>query len=500
MTFREELKRFVQTTSVKGVSRVFRAETTGIRLLWVVAIVSCMTFGFQQVYTLLDDYVSYDKVTQIEERVETIGHGNQAFPKLRVCFLNPFDLSLDLRPDESFSYYKELVQSKTSCDNCTNEDIATLRAELFSANAYVRFIGLGRLRNMGLNHTRIIRDCKAFPSGEDCATIGNITVELSSKYIACSYVAFPRGMRVSSVSMTFVINNFQNLGGPKMYLSNEESTVLSSGVYYKVLAQRFNDNGVANRKSAPPGMRTAVDITKQVYRRLPSPYGNCVDKDEDEDEEYSIQVCLIRCFHRGIEENCSCVDVVTDPQLENPALDYCLDLRQPLLQILDKFNCIRSAYHKLTKKCYNTCQYKCVSTSYHTEATYSHWPLSYQHRSFYRQYIEGSSFAGRFDHLFQDDDSDNVNITARLNRLERELLIRQSFVLLSFKGDFLKYLEYVEVPRYTLTSLIGTLGGSLNLWTGITVLAFIEVIEVAVRIIKNLFEGRMNAKNEVNTK
>ena len=37
--------------------------------------------------------------------------------------------------------------------------------------------------------------------------------------------------------------------------------------------------------------------------------------------------------------------------------------------------------------------------------------------------------------------------------------------------------EHLQVLKHTLFSFLGTLGGALNLWTGITVVVFVEIIE-----------------------
>ena len=55
-------------------------------------------------------------------------------------------------------------------------------------------------------------------------------------------------------------------------------------------------------------------------------------------------------------------------------------------------------------------------------------------------------------------------------------------ILSRFYLDYQSYLESVEVPKYTLFSFLGTLGGALNLWTGITVVVIVEIIEAVVNV------------------
>ena len=72
-------------------------------------------------------------------------------------------------------------------------------------------------------------------------------------------------------------------------------------------------------------------------------------------------------------------------------------------------------------------------------------------------------------------------------------LIQDNFVKLEFTRDFNGHVELVEVPMYSNFSLVGTLGGGLNLWTGITVLFFVELLEMMINIVKRCtFEGNKN--------
>ena len=70
---------------------------------------------------------------------------------------------------------------------------------------------------------------------------------------------------------------------------------------------------------------------------------------------------------------------------------------------------------------------------------------------------------------------------------------------LNFQADTLVYKEYKEVPLHSLSSLIGTLGGGLNLWTGITVLLFVEIVETMIKILKGI-GVRNNRDNNENKK
>ena len=79
--------------------------------------------------------------------------------------------------------------------------------------------------------------------------------------------------------------------------------------------------------------------------------------------------------------------------------------------------------------------------------------------------------------------TDNENLEKLLNSWLRRQLIKNNFVKIDFVLDFTSFLEFTEVPKYSLFSFLGTFGGSLNLWTGITVVVVIEIIETMINIL-----------------
>ena len=104
MAFKHELSNFAQNTSVKGVSRLLKADSNEIKLLWTVAILICFTIGTYQTFLLFEEFFSYAKVTRIKEhkfRPEV----DFVFPNVQVCSLNPGGLLRNLPPNETVSAF-----------------------------------------------------------------------------------------------------------------------------------------------------------------------------------------------------------------------------------------------------------------------------------------------------------------------------------------------------------------------------------------------------------
>ena len=123
MVTKGELSKFAETTSVKGVSRLFKAESLDIRLLWVFAVVICLTLGCLNSYMILNDYLAYSPVSHVKAHSPR----NQIFPNLMVCNLNPFVWLKDLPENQTYSFYIKMVHTKTKCDNCSIAEKKYLR-------------------------------------------------------------------------------------------------------------------------------------------------------------------------------------------------------------------------------------------------------------------------------------------------------------------------------------------------------------------------------------
>ena len=264
MTIKTELRKFAECTGVKGVSRVFKADSVEIRLLWGIAIIACCAFAFYQAFDLISGFASYSKVMQIQERrIHANDFNKIKFPKIRVCNVNPSGMLRGLPQNESFRGYSRLIRSKVDleCMGCSKveKDIyKELHETMVSMNGYLRYLGSDKIKEQFCNGSHFLLDCTVYPSEADCSGVGTINVEISPQYLVCLYLDFPIGMRVESVSMTFYIDSFNN--GATKYMVKKQWAIRLSGIVYDVLEQEFGATGVLHSKSAPPGMETTVHI------------------------------------------------------------------------------------------------------------------------------------------------------------------------------------------------------------------------------------------------
>ena len=64
-------------------------------------------------------------------------------------------------------------------------------------------------------------------------------------------------------------------------------------------------------------------------------------------------------------------------------------------------------------------------------------------------------------------------------------LLRNNFVKYTVSLENYRTLHMDDQPKYNIVNLISQVGSILNLWSGITVMIVIEVIELWVRVFNN---------------
>ena len=62
-----QLRKFAESTSVRGISRVLKSNDRGLHVLWSVAMVVCTALLVWQLTLILMRYYSYDVVTGVQE-------------------------------------------------------------------------------------------------------------------------------------------------------------------------------------------------------------------------------------------------------------------------------------------------------------------------------------------------------------------------------------------------------------------------------------------------
>ena len=472
---KSEIIESLEQTSVRGVPRFFKVKSLHLKALWACAVLAFLGVGIYDAVELFVEFFSYPKLTLLHEH-EFSAEEDYPFPTLLVCNANPMGILRNLPESQSFDNYSNLVTGVTECRNCSKEESAVLndiREELISFKGYSQYIGLQRIMNVSNNYRDFMVECAAFKKGShvstECDKIANMDIAPSCEHLLCLKVAFPKDVTKHKVSMTFFIDSYTR----DMFEYENAASVsdaMSAGVVYSIHHHDVivtSDAGIA-LQSAPPGTLTTVTMEKELYSRLPDPGETCVS----EGPHYSQDKCFDECLQRGFLRNCNCTSLTLlgeSPVSGTP----CLSVELPQADLLRNQRCSSRVKKSLTKEC-SYCKHACSEVKYKTLVSYTKWPLPQQYTSLYHRVIKSKPYSDKFRILSQTNSS-------RLH--DARHLVEDNFVKINFILDSTHYYELKEVPKYTLFSFLGTLGGAFNLWTGITVVVVIEILETIINIV-----------------
>ena len=68
---RRNLRKFVDSTTVRGISRVFKTDFLVVRVIWILAVVVCASLLIYQVQKVAVLYLKYEYSTVIREDIES---------------------------------------------------------------------------------------------------------------------------------------------------------------------------------------------------------------------------------------------------------------------------------------------------------------------------------------------------------------------------------------------------------------------------------------------
>ena len=126
------------------------------------------------------------------------------------------------------------------------------------------------------------------------------------------------------------------------------------------------------------------------------------------------------------------------------------------------------------------CPIPCSETYYDTSVSSSQWPNPLYHLSFYKQYIQNNVHYGSKFSTYEEilKNAENQTDEETIKQIKSLRLIEDNFleVLITFSEETIQ--EFTDSAAITWDTLVANLGGSFNLWLGICVPTFAEIIEL----------------------
>ena len=198
--------------------------------------------------------------------------------------------------------------------------------------------------------------------------------------------------------------------------------------------------------------------------------------------------CISACGQKAVEEECKCTMPFygsTATKVNLSETPFCLDLTDEYDDIVNRTECLREVMATKYPECSEKeCHSPCKEYMYHKNSYSAKWPRKSQQIPFYYKYIEGFPYESKFN-IFKTI----TNLYKKGNVSEVNRLLRQSTII---QDNFLKlsvYLSSIDVVTIrdhvgvTLNDLLAKIGGTLNLYSGISFILIVEAIDLIYNIL-----------------
>lgn len=124
--------------------------------------------------------------------------------------------------------------------------------------------------------------------------------------------------------------------------------------------------------------------------------------------------------------------------------------------------------------CLYQCPHECHSTSYNMRISYGEYPSKRRMFS-----LASQDKSGLYTWAFQVNESNQSLSKSEFNSLK---LARASLVKVFIYFKNIKYTKISEAPLTSFLGLIANIGGTLGLFIGISLLSFVELIELSLDV------------------
>ena len=257
--------------------------------------------------------------------------------------------------------------------------------------------------------------------------------------------------------------------------------VLNSGARVVIHNQSITPIIISEGVDIATGFQTNIGVRRSFLYKLDQPYSACIKNAHSADGYNSVyfkaifsqlnmttyrqKACVRLCLQAYVRAQCGCLD---------GSLPNLLDQAGQVCDRIAELNCVsqsRVLFFEQGQSC-GQCPLECDSEHFQLGLSNSRYPTRY-----YQSYL-----------------------TARTNILKRlpagfSAEITKTTVLFTVFYEDLTTTYISETPAVTSISLLGNIGGNLGLFVGVSLLTFVEIIEIALSslyVLWNRFKYRQN--------
>ena len=466
----------IDDSTMHGLPNVFRSNHFIMKIFWLILFLLSLALAIYLVSVSVKTFLNFDVTVSIAYEQET----PIDFPAVTFCNLNPFyqlraaafiNSSLSLN---NISY----LTSLTSIANTTNAlTLAKMAMYYIKAEAV---INQTIMQQIGFSLTDMLFSCTFL--GMPCST-SDFTSFQSYEYGNC--YTFNSGVNVS-------INKVSNAGpahGLELELfagdPKSQQYVYRSGFYVVVHNQSITPLMDSEGVSVSSGMETNIGVEREFISRLGRPYSGCVDGTTSESYDsplyqaifntldqtvYRQKYCFKLCYQQSVVSLCSCYDPQYPNAFPNSSLTVCQTTSQ-LFCMTNQQKVFETNGTNAFPNCTNNCPLECNSINYDLTLSTASYPTNF--------YLNWLLLQNTLTSKYSTKSNNSIQVSvAKINVFYNDMF----------------YMSLTESPAITWDILLGTIGGTLGLFLGVSVLSVFEIFDIIFQIAEAIFMYKRNGK------
>lgn len=433
--------------------------------MWAFFLLIAIAICFYSIVQAILNYLSFPVNTSIREKNEY----SALFPTVTVCNLNFFTT------DYAYSNFESFASS--SGYNLTEDDLTDDHIDfllnIFKENLFRSELNLKELFKYGYLFEDILISCTFGLNDCNSSYIENF---YSTTYGNC--FRFNSGIGIDLIKTS------------RSIVKEELELVLFTGIpdklkpiFASIGAYVFIHNHTSELNFIEPliissNINANIAVSRTFSIQKEKPYSNCDDESSYSNfalyeatlnltRAYSQEYCVGICFQRLMYEICECQHYLMPKYNE---AKYCYGL--------ETYNCTSVAYDKfkserfIEENCLKDCPLECRTFKIQTSVSTN---------EFLNEYFENRyKIKPKIVKLLENDTYSGM--------------LRDNLVKITISYKTLAYTEIEESPALDVITLLSNIGGVAGLFTGISVLSFVEIIEILMKIYYVYKENRNNAK------
>ena len=504
VSLKENIVSFCKTSAIRGLARAAREPFGFLRILWCFAVLIGSTVAAWYITKLLIRYYKYQTVTYLRNVNET-----SDFPDVTFCNLQPFHSRVPHETLRQMEYeHIQLVENMTYeksflvpwggyelygyyssirglLQNAPRSNYESLLHQLDDIKVFCAWIGWRESVNLDYKHC--ISDDFVLVPHPDNGNCFTVSVNKSHNFSP---------QEVQALRLILYTDSFFNYSFTELAVSNGVEPMEGIAIHIHEHGSYFDVYNVLN---FPPGISATVELDRQNRVLLPSPYGNCIEEPfiilsdgRNTGYKYSVESCYLFCLQEVFVKHCNCV--ISDLPFKGnfEGIPFCPNVSMQKEAGFTKKMVIDNIIYcvgEYTKAECSHCLEPCSSTHYFKTIHQAAWPHFAYQLKFYEKLVSKmkepiKSYFKTYENITVLMENDQESGTKMLKDTD---LIRKNFVEVTIRLQSHLVTELVETPDLTSEGILGTVGGLLNLWIGISFVTLFEVLDLLYRIVKPLF-------------